>query len=130
MAQASVFEANGTFTNIRFAATAGRILSSWPTLVPLIGGRFLLAWTQVNVDNTAAGTNVAARIFSAKGPIGQPVQVNTLKGGSRFSLCAAATAGPAGDTAFLAWADDSHVGADKSGRGIEGRPMPVQAAGF
>ena len=131
VAQLSVFEANGASANIRFAATnAPRIQSSWPTLVPLPGGRFLLAWTQVNVDNAAAGTNVMARIFSAKGPIGQAIQVNTLKGGSRFSLCAAATAGPAGDTAFLAWADDSHVGPDKSGRAIEGRPMPIQAAGF
>ena len=130
IAQASVFEANGTPANIRFAATAGRILSSWPTLVPLIGGRFLLAWTQVNVDNTAAGTNVAARIFSAKGPIGQPIQVNTLKGGQRFSLGAAATAGPAGDTAFLVWADDSHAGPDKSGRAIQGRPLTIPTAGF
>ena len=131
VAQASVFEANGAFANIRFAATsANRIRSSWPTLVPLAGGRFLLAWTQVNVDNAAAGTNVAARIFSSQGPIGQAVQVNTLMGGQRFSLSAAATSGPAGETAFLAWADDSNAGPDKSGRAIEGRPLPIPAAGF
>ena len=131
VAQVSVFEANGAFSNIHFAATsAGRIQSSWPTLVPLQGGRFLLAWTEVNVDNAAAGTNVAARIFSAQGPIGQPIQVNTLAGGQRFSLSAAATSGPAGETAFLAWADDSNAGPDKSGRAIEGRAMPIQAAGF
>jgi hypothetical protein len=132
VAQASVFEANGTFANIRFAATnAGRILSSWPTLVPLPGGRFLLAWTQVNVDNPAAGTNVAARIFSpSNGPIGQAVQVNTLTGGQRFSLSAAATSGPEGETAFLAWSDDSQAGPDKSGRAIEGRPLTIPAAGF
>jgi hypothetical protein len=131
VAQVSVFEANGASANIRFAATsAGRIRSSWPTLVPLPGGRFLLAWTQVNVDNTAAGTNVAARIFSAQGPIGQPIQVNTLTGGQRFSLGAAATSGPAGETAFLAWADDSKAGPDKSGHAIEGRPLTIPAAGF
>jgi hypothetical protein len=130
VAQVSVFEANGTFSNIHFAATSGRIQSSWPILVPLSGGRFLLAWTQVNVDNPAAGINVAARIFSAAGPIGQAVQVNTLTGGQRFSLSAAATSGPAGETAFLAWGDDSKAGADKTGRAIEGRPLPVPAAGF
>jgi hypothetical protein len=130
IAQASVFEANGAFSNIRFAATAGRIQSTWPTLVPLPGGRFLLAWTQVNVDNAAAGTNVAARIFSAAGPIGQPIQVNTLTGGQRFSLSAAAISGPGPETAFLAWADDSNAGPDKSGRAIEGRPLPIPAAGF
>jgi hypothetical protein len=131
VAQASVFEANGAFSNIHFAATSSsRIQSSWPTLVPLPGGRFLLAWTEVNVDNPAAGTNVAARIFSAQGAIGQAIQVNTLTGGQRFSLSAAATAGPAGETALLAWADDSNAGPDKSGRAIEGRPLTIPAAGF
>jgi hypothetical protein len=131
VAQASVFEANGAFSNIRFAATSSsRIRSSSPTLVPLSGGRFLLAWTEVNVDNAAAGTNVAAGIFSSQGGIGQAVQVNTLTGGQRFSLSAAATSGPAGDTAFLAWADDSNAGPDKSGRAIEGRPLTITAAGF
>ena len=132
VAQMSVFEANGAFANIRFSATSGgRILSSWPTLVSLPGGRFLLGWTQVTVDNAAAGTNVAARVFSpGQGPMGQAIQVNTLTGGQRFSVCAAATSGPAGDTAFLAWVDDSKAGADKSGRAIEGRSLKIPAAGF
>jgi hypothetical protein len=131
VAQVSVFEANGASANIRFAATSSsRIQSSWPTLVPLAGERFLLAWTELNVDNPATGTNVAARIFSSQGPIGQAIQVNTLTGGQRFSLCAAATAGPAGETAFLAWADDSNAGPDKSGRAIQGRVLPIPAAGF
>jgi hypothetical protein len=131
VAQVSVFEANGAFSNIHVAATsAGRIQSSWPTLVPLPGGRFLLAWTQVNVDNPAAGTNVAARIFGSAGPIGQAIQVNTLTGGQRFSLSAAAISGPGPETAFFAWADDSNSGPDKSGRAIEGRPLQIPAAGF
>src|SRR6185436_13021381 len=62
VARVSVFEPTGAFADIQFPATsAARIQSSWPTLAPLSGGRFLLAWTQVNVDNVAAGTNVAAR---------------------------------------------------------------------
>jgi hypothetical protein len=131
VAQVSVFEANGAFSNIRFAATSSsRIQSSWPTLVPLPGGRFLLGWTELNVDSAAAGTNVAARIFSAQGPVGQAIRVNTLSGGQRFSLSAAATSGPAGETAFLAWADDSNTGPDKSGRAIEGRPLTIPATGF
>ena len=131
VAQASVFEANGAFSNIHFAATSsGRIQSSSPTLVPLPGGRFLLAWTELNVDNAAAGTNVVARIFSSQGAIGQAIQVNTLTGGQRFSLSAAATSGPGPETAFLAWADDGNAGPDKTGRAIEGRPLAIPAAGF
>ncbi len=130
IAQANLFQANGTFVS-RFPATSGQgIQSSWPTLAPLSGGRFLLAWTQTSTANAAAGTNVHARIFTANGPLGQVTQVNTLKGGQRFSLAAAITSGPAGDTAFLVWADDSKTGSDKSGRAIEGRVLPIPAAGF
>ena len=131
IAQSSVFEPTGVFANIKLAATsAGKILSSWPVLVPLSGGRFLLAWTQASTINAAAGTNVMARLFSASGAIGNVTQVNTLTGGQRFSLSGAATAGPAGDTAFFAWADDSAKGADKDRRAIEGRMLPIPAAGF
>ncbi|MEA2888962.1 MAG: hypothetical protein QOD11_3322 [Bradyrhizobium sp.] len=131
VAQVSVFEANGAFANIRFAATSSRrIQSSSPALAPLPGGRFLLCWTELNVDNAAAGTNVAARIFSAAGPIGQAIRVNTRTGGQRFSLSAAATSGPAGNTALLTWVDDSNTGPDKSGRAIEGRVLTIPAAGF
>jgi len=131
IAQASVFEANGVFANLRFPATSvQRIQSSWPALAALSGGRFLLAWTRVNADNVAAGTSVEARIFSSQGPLGQVIQVNTLKGGQRFSLSAATTSGPAGDFAFPVWSDDSKTGPDKSGRAIEGRPLLIPTGGF
>ena len=132
IAQASVFEASGAFTNIRFAATAAsRIQSSWPTLAPLPGGRFLLAWTEVNVDNVAAGINVKARIFSpAQGPIGQVTQFNTSAGSQRFSLSAATTSGPEGEIAFAAWTDDSQSGGDPSGRAVRGRPLSILPGGF
>jgi len=43
--QASLFEANGTPTNLRFVATTlQRIQSSSLAIAPLSGGRFLLAW--------------------------------------------------------------------------------------
>jgi len=95
-------------------------------LAPLSGGRFLLAWTEVNVDNAAAGTNVAARILSSQGPLGQVIQINTLTGGQRFSLSAATTTGPDGDMAFLAW-DDDKAGATHT---IKGRMLPIPAQGF
>src|SRR6266498_4328813 len=85
---------------------------------------FSLRGREVNVDNVAAGTNVAARIFSSQGTLGQVIQVNTLTGGQRFSLSAATTSSPVGDTAFLAWADDSKAGADQSGHAIKGRLLP------
>jgi hypothetical protein len=125
--QANIFEANGAFSRRFPARSASRILSSWPMLTPLPGGRFLVAWTEVNVDNVAAGTNVAARIFSSQGPLGQVIQVNTLTGGQRFSLSAATASGPAGDTAFLAWDDDTQAGARHA---IKGRMLPVPAGGF
>src|ERR1051325_6763334 len=124
--QANIFEANGSFAR-RFAATsAPRIQSSWPMLAPLSGGRFLVAWTEVNVDNAAAGTNVASRIFSSQGPLGQAIRINTVTGGQRFSLSAAITSGPDGDTAFLAWNDDK-AGATHT---IKGRMLPIPAGGF
>jgi hypothetical protein len=129
--QASVFESSGIFTNLRFPATgAPRIQSSWPTLVSLPSGRFLLAWTELNVDNVAAGTNVKARIFSQSGPLGQVTQLNTSAGNQRFSLSAAATNGPEGETAFAAWTDDSQSGGDPSGRAVRGRPLSIPAGGF
>ncbi len=124
-----VFNANGT-PSAPVSATSGQLIqSSWPTLAPLPGGRFLLAWTQTSGSPTL-GTRVQARIFSGNGPLGQVIQVNTLSGGNRFSLAAATTSGPAGDTAFLTWADDSKAAPDTSGRAIKGRVLPIPAAGF
>ena len=130
IAQVNVFDQKGVLSKTFPATNPQRIQSSWPTLAPLPGGRFLLAWAEVNVDNAAAGTNVAARIFSGQGALGKAVQVNTLRGGSRFSVSAATTSGPDGETAYLAWADDSKAGADKSGRAVEGRALPIPAGGF
>ena len=131
IAQASLFEATGAATSLKFPATTGtKIQSSWPNLAPLSGGRFLLAWTQTNTATPTAGTNVMARMFSSTGALGKVVQVNTLTGGTRFSLSIATTSGPAGDVAFFTWGDDSKAGADKTGRAIEGRAMSIPAGGF
>jgi len=98
--------------------------------VPLPGGRFLLAWTQVKVDNVAAGSNVKARIFSQAGPVGQVTQFNTTTGGQRFSLSAAATNSLEGEIAFAAWTDERQTAGDTSGRAVRGRPLSIPAAGF
>jgi hypothetical protein len=128
--QASVFAASGTFAR-RFPGTsATRIVSSWPNISPLSGGRFLVAWTEVNVDKPGAGTNVGARMLSTQGPLGQAITVNTQSGGSRFSLSAATTSGPTGDTAFLVWNDDTHTSADKAGQAVKGRMLTIPAKGF
>ena len=81
-----------------------------------------------NTDNAAAGSDIEARLFSSAGAVGNVAQINTRSGGNRFSVAAATTAGPDGDTAFLVWVEDS--GADGSGRGIQGRVMPITAAGL
>ena len=129
--QASVFEPNGAFTGIRISASAEqRILSSWPTLAPLPGGRCVLAWTQTNADAPAAGSIVKAKVFSAaQSSIGQAVQVNTSTGGERFSLSAATTRGPDGETVFFAWADQGQAGDGTLARRVRGRPLPILSSG-
>ena len=127
--RATIFDANGTQLS-QFPATSGALIqSSWPTLAPLPGGRFLLAWTQSRISPNI-GTNVHARLFSGSGAVGPVTQVNTLTGGNRFSLAAATTTGPEGDTALPVWADDAVAGPDTSGRAVQGRVLKVPAAGF
>jgi hypothetical protein len=131
VAQASVFEATGAFSGRRFPATAGRILSSWPTVVPLSGGRFVVGWTEVNVDAPDAGTNVMARLFSeSQGAIGNAARVNTSTGHQRFSLAAAATAGPDGEILLAVWADDTQQTGTAPARSVHGRALPIPPAGF
>ena len=131
VAQASVFEPNGVYTGIRIAASSEqRIVSTWPTLAPLPGGRCVLAWTQINTDAPAAGTNVKAKVFSAtQSSVGQAVQVNTSAGGDRFRLCAATTLGPDGETVFFSWSDQGQAGDGTLARRVRGRPLPILPSG-
>ena len=128
--EADVYNADGSAANRHVLSTGEtRIHSSWPTLVPLSGGRFLISWVQHNVDRVPATTNVKARVFSTQGPLGQVAQFNTSSGSSRFSLAAVALSGPGGEIAFAAWADDTQSGGDTSRRAVRGRPLQVPAAG-
>jgi hypothetical protein len=129
--QASVFEANGAFSGIRVSASdEQRILSSWPTLAPLPGGRCVLAWTQSNTDAPAAGGNVKAKVFSAtQSSVGQAVQVNTSTGGERFRLGAATTLGRDGENVFFSWSDQGQAGDGTLARRVRGRPLPILPSG-
>jgi hypothetical protein len=95
-------------------------------------GRFVVAWTQVNIDAVEAGSHVMARLFAQTGgAIGNAVQVDTSTGRrERFSLRAAATAGPDGETLFATWADNGQGGDDPSVRAVRGRPLPIPSGGF
>ena len=96
----------------------------------LSGGRFVVAWTEENVDNPAAGTNVGARLCSAQGALGKPIQVNTVTGGSRFSLSVATTTNPSGELAFFAWNDDTKTSGDQFGHAVKGRILDAPTNGF
>jgi hypothetical protein len=128
--EADVLNADGSAANVHFVSTAEqRIQATWPTLSPLSGGRFLIGWVQLNVDQPGT-RNVKARVFSTQGPLGQVTQFNTSSGHDRFSLAAAALSGPDGESAFAAWTDDSVGGGDSAGRAVRGRPLKVPATGF
>jgi hypothetical protein len=130
---ASVFEANGASANIPiFATSEEEINSSSPTLAPLPGGRFLLAWVQKRADTFATTPSVRARVFSGSDgePVGREVQVNTTTTGDRFNACAATISAPEeGEVAFVAWADDSRTGGDTSDFAVRGRVLPILASG-
>jgi hypothetical protein len=134
--QADVFGPTGASANIPIFATSGEeeIKSSFPTLAPLPGRRFLLAWVQKRADTVATTPNVRARVFSGSqgDSLGQEVQVNTTTTGDRISACAAAIFTPftpeAGETAFVAWADDSK-GGDTSDLDVRGRVLPILPSG-
>ena len=130
---ANVFEPNGASANIPIFATSGQENNtSSPTLAPLPGGRFLLAWVQKRADTFATTPSVRARVFDASQgeSVGQEVEVNTTTTGDRFNACAATIFAPGeGAAAFVAWADDSRIGGDTSGFAVRGRVLPILASG-
>lgn len=129
--EADVFNADGSAAGLHFVSTSEQhIHSTWPTLSPLSGGRFLIGWVQQNVNTLPlAPTNVKARVFSTQGALGQVTQFNTSTGGARFSLAAVAVSSPQ-EIAFAAWTDDTQSGGDTTGRAVRGRPLKVPAGGF
>ena len=130
---ANVFEPNGASSNIPiFATSEQEINSSYPTLAPLPGERFLLAWVQKRADTFATTPSVRARVFDASRgeSVGQVVEVNTTMTGDRFSVRAATLFAPGeGEVTFVAWADDSQTGGDTSDFAVRGRVLPILASG-
>ena len=61
--EANVFEPNGASANIPIFATSGQEINSSPTLAPLPGGQFLLAWVHKRADTFATIPSVRARFF-------------------------------------------------------------------
>jgi hypothetical protein len=128
--EVNVFEPTGAAVGSAMPVSGDQgILSDWPTLAPLPGGRFLVGWTQ---GPTPAGINkpdVMARIFAdGQGPLGQGRKLNAATGGVRFSLCAATAAGVGqGGNLLAAWGAQA---ADGTARGLFGTSLPIPAAGF
>jgi len=108
------------------------ILSSWPTLAPLPGGRFVTGWTQGSISGTPAGENIKAGIFDdSLGPVGRIAQLNDpgiVGRFSRFSLCAATAFGLSdGDTLFTGWTAQA---SDGTNHGLRGRAQVIPAGGL
>lgn len=129
----NVFEPDGTFSDIGLSATSGQgIKSSSPALAPLQGGRFIVAWAQKSAETVATSMSVRAKVFSETlGSVGQEVQVNTTMAGDRFGVCTATVLGTGeGESAFVAWADDSKTGGDTSDFAVRGRPLRILPSGI
>lgn len=109
IAQVNVFEASGAASGSATPVTSEQaIMSSWPTLAPLPGGRFLVAWTQGPAAAGDSQPDVKARVFSdTQGALGQISALNTMTGGIRFSVCAATALGTgSGGAVSVAWANE------------------------
>jgi hypothetical protein len=128
--EVNVFEPTGAASGSATEVTGEQaILSDWPTLAPLPGGRFLVAWTQGGTAPAPALPNVKAKIFSdTQGPLGQTSQLNSTTTGMRFSLCAASVSGAGGGgTVYVAWASQDSGVADTA---VFGTAFPIPDAGF
>ena len=126
----NVFEPTGVASGGATEVTGEQaILSDWPTLAPLPGGRFLVAWTQGGTAPAPALPDVKAKIFSdTQGPLGQTSQLNTTTTGMRFSPCAASVSGVGGGgTVYVAWASQDSGVADTA---VFGTAFPIPNAGF
>jgi hypothetical protein len=127
---ADVFEPTGAASGNSIPVTSEQaVMSSWPTLAPLSGGRFLVAWTQGPAAAGDSQPDVKARVFSdTQGALGQINHLNTMTGGIRFSVTAAAASGTGGGgTVYVAWASRP---TDAANIAIFGTAFPDPGAGF
>ena len=129
--EASVFEASGASAGRRFSATTGRIQTSWPAIVPLSGGRFVLGWTEIERRRARCrherhGAAVLGPRRDRQSRPGQHLDRDMSGSASASRQPPARTA----ETLFAAWNDDSQGAGDTSGRAVRGRPLPIPAGGF
>ena len=132
VAEASVFEASGAFAGTRFSATTGRIQTSWPAIVPLSGGRFVLGWTKststrplpARTSWRGCSRSPAARSAKPSGSTPRPAAVSGSACAPRRRPARTAR------TLFATWADNSQGAGDTSVRAVRGRPLPIPAGGF
>jgi hypothetical protein len=128
--EVNVFEQTGAASGGAIPVTSEQaIMSSWPTLAPLPGGRFLVAWTQGPAAAGDSQPDVKARVFSdTQGALGQIGALNTTAGGIRFSVCAATALGTGGGAAvYVAWASRAIDAPDIT---VFGAAFPDPGAGF
>jgi hypothetical protein len=130
IAEVNVFEPTGAASGSATPVTNEQaIMSSWPTLAPLPGGRFLVAWTQGPMSAGDSEPDVKAKIFSdTQGALGQISRLNSLTDGTRFSVCAATASGVgSGANVLLAWANSN---SGSPAVAVFGTAFPDPGAGF
>jgi hypothetical protein len=130
--EANVYEADGGSPPGGFTATSEPgINCSWPAVAPLPGGRFLVTWVQKSAETFSTSPTVRARVLSvSEGRLGQEVQANSAVAEQRGNACVATIfGGGEGETAFVAWDDDSRSGGDTSDLAVRGRPLRISQSG-
>jgi hypothetical protein len=124
---ATVLEENGAEASSMQVGSPRGINRSSPAVTPLPNGRFMIAWVEKSADTFSTIPNVMAKVFSdTQGTLGDAMQVSAAATGDRFQVCAASNfdGGPV-DSAFVAWADDSHTDGDTSDFAVRGRALTV-----
>lgn len=117
-----VFEAGGTPVggDVRLPGSGG--IPSHPALVPLPGGRVLLAWTRRDPASRDASLDVFSRVLNADGqPAGPELRLNDFTYGDQYRPRLAASA----SGVFAVW---SSMGQDGSWEGVYGRWLTADGA--
>jgi hypothetical protein len=130
IAEVNVFEPTGAASGSAIPVTNEQaIMSSWPTLAPLPGGRFLVAWTQGPMAAGDSEPDVKAKIFSdTQGGLGQITHLNSNTGGIRFSVSAATASGTgSGANVLVAWTSSA---SGSPANAVFGTAFPDPGSGF
>ncbi|MGX1885691.1 hypothetical protein [Streptomyces sp. NPDC055287] len=130
--EASIFDPNGDGTVITsvIAGPPRDFHRSWPALVPMPGGRFLLAWVEKSAITFQTVPTVMAKMCSdSELSLSEKVRVSSATTGNRFQVCAAAAFGDGTESVFIAWADLGGADGDTSDVSVRGRAFQVTSSG-